>query len=179
MKLIFVRHGQTNYNIKGLCNDSAKIDVHLTHTGIQQAKQIAEKLKGIKIDMVYTSHIPRTHQTAKYINKYHNVKTIIDKRIGDLITGFEGETVKEYVKNLEYSKDLFNTKFNNGETLTQFKQRIFDFINEIKQLKYNTILVVSHQGVLKFIKGYFENLTDNQIYNLPSIPNCETLEYEI
>ena len=37
MKLYCMRHGETDYNRLGLCNDDPAVDVCLTDTGILQA----------------------------------------------------------------------------------------------------------------------------------------------
>ena len=47
MPLWFMRHGETNYNRLGLCNDNPQRDVHLTDTGIRQAAQAADTTYGI------------------------------------------------------------------------------------------------------------------------------------
>ncbi len=38
MKTYFMRHGQTNYNVLGLCNDDPARPVHLTDLGIEQVQ---------------------------------------------------------------------------------------------------------------------------------------------
>jgi probable phosphoglycerate mutase len=74
MKVYFVRHGQTNYNVLDFCNDDITKDVHLTDLGNQQAKIVAEKLKGIKLDLVFISELPRTRETASIITRENSVE---------------------------------------------------------------------------------------------------------
>ncbi len=45
MKLIFLRHGQTNYNVKALCNSKPNPKVRLTALGRKQAEVAAQLLK--------------------------------------------------------------------------------------------------------------------------------------
>lgn len=52
MKVYFMRHGQTNFNCLGLCNDNPSIDVHLSATGKQQAQLVARALKSKNIQRV-------------------------------------------------------------------------------------------------------------------------------
>ena len=43
MKVYALRHGQSQYNLLGLCNDDPKTDVHLNDTGKLQAQAAAER----------------------------------------------------------------------------------------------------------------------------------------
>ena len=46
MKLYLIRHGETDWNVKGLLQGHTDID--LNKTGIKQAKELAKKLRRIK-----------------------------------------------------------------------------------------------------------------------------------
>ena len=63
MKVYFVRHGQTNYNVLGLCNEDSSQRGILTELGKHQAEAVAEKVKDIKLDAVFISEVPRTEKT--------------------------------------------------------------------------------------------------------------------
>jgi len=45
MDFYCMRHGRTNYNDLGLCNDDPGRDVYLTETGIAQAQSAAHGLR--------------------------------------------------------------------------------------------------------------------------------------
>ena len=45
MKVVFVRHGETNWNQIG--RQQGKINIILNETGLMQAKQAAEQLKNV------------------------------------------------------------------------------------------------------------------------------------
>ena len=47
-RLYIVRHGETEYNAKGICQGQ-KLDVGLTDTGRQQAKIAAAKLENFPV----------------------------------------------------------------------------------------------------------------------------------
>lgn len=99
MKITVVRHGQTNYNVAGLHNSDPSIDVHLTNNGIDEAKQVALKLKDEPFDALFVSELPRTRQTAEYINEYHKLPILVDARLNDINTGFEGGQFHNTIKN--------------------------------------------------------------------------------
>ena len=174
MKLFVVRHGQTNYNLKHLCNDDPKVDVHLTEEGTKQAEIIANKLKDIKFDAVFISEIPRTRETAEIINK--NLKLKVDSRINDRKTGLEGGTTSDF--NEIMKDDLFNKKINDGESFQEEKKRVFSFLDELSKLDYKNVLIVSHHETIKIITGYFKKLNDQEMWDL-RINNCMVQEFDI
>lgn len=65
--LYIVRHGQTNYNIRGIIQGS--IDAVLNETGHQQAARFYEAYKDFPFDKLYTSAKQRTWQSVQqFIN---------------------------------------------------------------------------------------------------------------
>ena len=72
MNLYVMRHGRTNYNELGLCNDDPTADVHLNDIGQQQAQAAAEQLRDVALDRIIVSPLPRTRQTAEFVNQYHH-----------------------------------------------------------------------------------------------------------
>ena len=67
-KVLYVRHGQSETNLRGVFaggND----DTRLTDLGREQAKNAGKELKGIKIDRIICSPLSRTYETAQIIAK--------------------------------------------------------------------------------------------------------------
>lgn len=178
MKIYFVRHGQTNYNILNLCNDDQTKDVYLTKLGKQQAKKIANKLKDIKLEMVFISELPRTKETAEIITKNHDVSFQVEPKINDRRVGhaFNDKPVSDFFDALK--PNPFNLKFDGGESFQEEKKRVFSFLEELRNLKCKTILVVTHSETLQIINGYYNNLSDQEMWDT-KIDNCEVLEIKI
>ena len=95
MKVHFMRHGESEYNVKGLLNQDPKIKVHLTSKGKKQAENAAKKLRKINFDAIFVSEFVRTQETAKIINQGRGTPSFVDKRINEPKTGFEGKSSKE------------------------------------------------------------------------------------
>lgn len=176
MKVYFVRHGQTNYNVSNLCNDDQTKNVHLTELGKQQAEKVARKLRNTKLEVVFISELPRTKETAKIITKNRNIVFQIEHKINDRKTGFDGKLVTDFFDALK--PDLFKLKFNNGESFQEEKKRVFSFLKELEDLNHSVILVVTHSEILQIINGYYNNLSDQEMWNT-KIDNCEILNIEI
>ena len=68
-KIYLVRHGQTDYNIKGIVQGSS-IDSELNATGNRQADAFFNAYKDVNFDRIVTSKLKRTHQSVqKFILK--------------------------------------------------------------------------------------------------------------
>ena len=176
MQCFFMRHGQTNYNLRGLCNGNPARDVHLTDTGIGQAQQAAEQLRGQQLDTILVSELPRTRQTAEIVNRYHQLEIHTQAALNDIRSGFEDRPVAEY--QVAIAKDRLHSKFNDGESLLEHKQRILGFIDWLQQQTYASVLIVAHEETLRVVAGYFRQLVDEDMLDL-HFKNCEILRFEL
>ena len=101
LHIYLFRHGQTEYNKKGIFTGWK--NSNLTLKGIRQAKTIARKLKNKQIDVAFDTRLTRAKQTLKYVLKYHpECKKIItddrmiERKYGDL----EGTTHKVFINKI-------------------------------------------------------------------------------
>lgn len=158
MKIYLARHAQTTYNVEKRLNSDPSVDVRLTDLGIQQAQNLAKKLSGEQFDAIYISELPRTRQTAEFINEHHNLPLIVDKRLNDNASGFEGGTVHEYLAAFNGSDNRWHARFNDGESLAEARNRASDFLNELKTKPHKAALVVTHGYIVESIYGILHNL---------------------
>ena len=71
-KLILLRHLQSQWNLEN--RFTGWVDVSFSKSGIKEAKKIAKKLSGKKIDIVYTSPLIRNQGTVLKIFEHLNKK---------------------------------------------------------------------------------------------------------
>lgn len=152
MKLLLIRHGETIENREGIFQgwNPGK----LSRLGERQAKLLGKRLKDVKIDLILTSDLRRTYDTAKEISKYHkNIKLIKDKLLRERGLGdFQGK------KRGEVDWREFN-----GESFLEVYARMKLFYKKIlKKYKKETILIVGHGAsgnILRLIiqKGNIKN----------------------
>lgn len=177
MNLYVMRHAHTNFNELGLCNDNTNVDVHLDAIGIEQARSAAEQLRDTSLDRIIVSPLPRTRQTAEFINQYHNAPIEVHPDIVDIRTGFDGKPVSEYFRAIAH--DPLNARVNRGESLLDHKQRVLGFIEWLKSQQQDNILVIAHEETLRVFIAYFEgNVPDQRLRDL-AIANCEYRHYTL
>lgn len=167
-----VRHGQTDWNKEKRI--AGRRDISLNEVGISQAKITAEKLKEVHFDVVFSSPLKRTMQTAEILTnqKIQKDERIIERSNGDL----EGKLHKD-VPTLDYN-DPKERRFN-IETITDFRARIRDFWEDItKNYQGKNVLVVTHAGVTIYTKCFFEGEPKDGDYDKLKLNNCEVLTYD-
>lgn len=150
MKLIMVRHGQTDANLNGIVQGHGESS--LTLLGKKQAQRIALRLKEEKIDYAYSSDLRRAKETAEEILKFHPLNKIIyTKELREVHAGeHEGHPIKRDPK---IKEDFFNHfhsyKAPGGESFLEAKERVLHFYKQLlEKHKGMTILIVAHGGVL-------------------------------
>ncbi|MDD4188129.1 MAG: histidine phosphatase family protein [Bacilli bacterium] len=165
-KLCVVRHGKTEWNIKGLLQGSTDID--LVDEGISQAEELANEIELDKIDICICSPLKRAKQTADILVK-NKLEIIYDDLV--LERGFGDHEGKKI--NFDLIGQQWDYKFNdsshNIESLQDCLSRAKAFLDKIKKEYPNkTILIVSHGSFMKALHfnliGYDEN-TDFLSFN--------------
>jgi broad specificity phosphatase PhoE len=142
MKIYFAAHATTKDNETKVA--SGWSDAELSDLGIQQARELGETFKNIKLDIVCCSDLRRAVDTVKiaFENKY---QVIADQRLRELNYGdFNGKpsAVVEPMKMQHISEP-----FPNGESYDRAVVRVQGFYKELKE-KYpdKLILVVGHRA---------------------------------
>lgn len=182
MKITVIRHGQTNYNKKDLCNGLPSPKVHLTDLGKKQAQVAAKKLATKKIEAIFISELRRSKQTAEIINKYHKVPLFMDGRLNDRSMGvFEDQPAKSFYAWRDKQVNPWTVKPRGGESYEQMKKRVGAFLHDLEKLDFKNVLIVTHLPVVKVIRGYFKKLDDKTMDKLTEkdIPNCKVMNFQI
>lgn len=69
MRLLIVRHGETDCNVQGIIQ--GQLDTDLNSVGMRQAQYVGSALRSQAIDEVYTSPLRRAKDTADAIVAAH------------------------------------------------------------------------------------------------------------
>jgi len=182
MKIILVRHGQTNYNLKDLCNGLPNKKVHLTTLGKKQAHEVASKLAKTKIDIIFVSKLLRSAQTARIINRYHHVGIKFDERLNDRLMGeFEGRAASLFYAWRDKQKQPWTAIPKGGESYENLKKRAKLFLDDLAKKDYKIVLIVTHLPIIKVMRGYFKNLS-NEVMDRPDekiIPNGKMMIFNL
>ena len=147
-----MRHGQADFNVKGLISSEIDNVDPLTEEGKNQTLKSAKELKGKGIDLIIASDFQRTKETAEIVAKEIGLDTsaiIFDKRIREMSTGnLNKHKWSEYESQYKDSVDRMTPgAIKEGETYGDIKRRAGDFLFDIdKKYSGKKILIVSHGG---------------------------------
>ena len=150
-KIFMMRHGEAEHNVSNTISGSNDTPSHLTEKGKEEAKEAAAQLKDKNIDVVIASPLFRTQETAEIITEELGLDAsmvISDERIVETQTGLEGKPISEYRSCFENNLEKFTKACDGGETLTEMKNRVGDFLYEIHEThKDKNVLIVGHEYV--------------------------------
>ena len=158
MRLLVVRHGETDWNVERKMQ--GHVDIELNSNGIRQANALRDNLEkqNYNIDLIISSPLKRAKKTAEIISngkiKIIYSDKIVERGFGEL-EGAKIEKSKEATIN-----DLYDINYHGSikglESLSDLCERTSEFLNEVKE-KYNdkNVMIVTHGGTIRAINAYF------------------------
>jgi alpha-ribazole phosphatase len=161
MNIYLLRHGQTEENRKGTYYGN--LDISLNATGISQGNKARAFFNDIELDRIYVSDKKRTLEMAKLVLGQTEIEIIQDNRINETNFGdFEGKTYEE-IKEL-YPEACMCWENNwkefvppRGESYINLCERVKSFMEHIKKLECDNVLISTHSGVIRAIYCYVMN----------------------
>lgn len=179
MNIYIVRHGETDCNKNNICY--GWYDCPINEKGIEQAKNLGNFFKNIKIDKIISSSLIRAKMTAEIINKELNVPIEFDDNIREIYFG-EWENIpiedmhkRDPVNTRLWHEDCTKADIPGGEKFNTFFNRVsYGFDRIISENSEKDILIVSHGGAISAMlchitgagsKGFWCYRTIQECYN--------------
>ena len=135
MRLILVRHGETDWNkerrVQGLSN------LGLNETGRKQAEALARALKNERVEAIYASPLRRAHETAYAISRFHRVEVTTVDGLKELDVGeVDGMTYEEMRIHhgeffTKWMADFAAVRLPGGGTLLELRDQCCAAIQEV------------------------------------------------
>ncbi|SFT83069.1 alpha-ribazole phosphatase [Selenomonas sp. GACV-9] len=154
VKVVFVRHGQTEWNVSGRYQGQS--DVALSAAGIEQAEKLAVKFPVAHLDAIYASDLVRARVTAETVAKKFGLPVKLEPAFRELSFGdWEGLTYEEItaswpdaMRNFLAHPDILEIP--NGESFPAVQQRAMKRLEELlAQHEGQTIMIAAHGAVLR------------------------------
>ena len=167
-KYFILRHGQTVFQTKNkefMYPWPETAPVKLTKKGEGQIKKSAKFLKAKMIDVIYSSDVFRTRQTAGIVAKELGLKVIFDPRLRDINLGiYHGGKKKEFYRDFQRDNPKrFSKRPKGGESWNDLKRRMKDFIRSVdKKYENKNILIISHGDPLWLLEKAVVKGLNNQ-----------------
>jgi 2,3-bisphosphoglycerate-dependent phosphoglycerate mutase len=191
--LVFVRHGQSEWNALGLW--TGQTDVALTDQGRAEARKAAEHLQDIPLHKGYTSKLTRAQQTLHEIKQAladtetptHDIETVeheaLNERDYGEYTAKNKWEIKDQLGDEEFTKlrRNWNHPVPGGETLKDVSDRTVPYFEEhiLADLKAGrNVIVAAHGNSLRALMKHLEQVPDDKVHEV-EIGTGEVLVYEI
>ena len=176
-RLIIIRHGETEYNVKGLFQ--GQLDAELTEKGKKQAACAAERLKDTTFDVLYASPLKRTLDTAQIVKGNRELEINIENSIMEIKCGhWEGMKITDIQANdleafLKWENEPHLLDLPGGETFTQVYDRVSQFLAQIiGRHQGETVVIVSHMVAILLMLVYLSGEKIENVWKIGRQPNA-------
>jgi alpha-ribazole phosphatase len=155
MQLLFVRHGETDWNAS--LRYQGQLNIPLNERGRQQAHAVAQRLARYRVQAIYASDLSRAAETATIIGSHIQLAPVMVPELREIDVGhWEGLTPEElhqrYPDHMrEHERDPANTVRLGGESYAQMQARALTALTMIHESHTGnpTIVCVSHGGTIR------------------------------
>jgi probable phosphoglycerate mutase len=146
--ILLARHGETDWNREGRFQGWA--DPPLNEAGRAQAEALADRLREIPFDAVYSSDLRRAHETAAIVAAPHRVPVVSDPGLREIDVGsWSGLT------RAEIEARFPGAEHHDGETRKHHLERVLATVDRIARAHPGErILIVSHGGSLRALRRH-------------------------
>ncbi|MFC3931412.1 histidine phosphatase family protein [Streptococcus dentapri] len=172
MRLYFVRHGKTQWNLEGRFQ-GANGDSPLLEQSIRDLTELGRYLSDIRFDKIYTSDLKRAKETALIINKENRFSTDIfpEKALREWGLGrLEGHKISTvtsiYPKQMQafrHNLAKFDNTFFGAESVYQATQRVAKFVAGLDYQTDQNVLLVGHGACFTAAINYLLGLEPAQL----------------
>ncbi len=171
MRLILVRHGQTEWNAGGRYQGQS--NVALSELGRKQAECLAEHFPVQSLDAIYSSDLDRARETAECVGRKFGVSVCLEPSFRELSFGdWEGLTYQEISAHWpEQANKLFTAPdelaIPHGETFQALQKRALDKIYALYDKHVDqTIAVFAHGAINKTILAGLMHIPLHYLWSL-------------
>ena len=138
-RLYLVRHGETAWSLTG--QHTGRTDIPLTEQGEQDARELAERLRGVSFSRVFTSPLKRARRTSELaaLNRVAEIEPdLAEWDYGD----YEGQRTVDIRKGRP-DWNIFRDGCPNGESPTQVSKRADRLLARLRMLE-GDLAIFSH-----------------------------------
>jgi broad specificity phosphatase PhoE len=173
MRIILVRHGESEGNVRQEINDNPARIVNLTDKGRAQAAAAGEALRVRRFAHAYVSEFARAQQTAQIILRHQACELSVDSRLNERRSGMDGLPV--HVFNDQARADLLHFKSPQGESFLEQMERLRSFLDKSSGSHPDgLVLAVSHQDPILAAQAL--TASDPEEVAARQMRNCEWVE---
>ncbi|RLC07734.1 MAG: hypothetical protein DRH43_11270 [Deltaproteobacteria bacterium] len=159
--LLLIRHCESSYVQERYIG---RTDSPLTQAGILQAHKLANRLKRLRYGYVLSSPSRRALETARVATQGTGSVIQTEEDLREIDFGrWEGMTFQEICARdpelvEQWAQGRMNFRFPNGESLSDFWERVGRMEHRLRRIPEETVIAVTHGGLIRFLLCRFFGL---------------------
>lgn len=167
--IIFVRHGQTQWNQEGRVQGYAPTSI--SETGSVQIKNLIKIIELLRPNIIFSSPIIRALESAEILSKALSLKIVSLPELTEFNVGeWYGKTVEELNLTskswVDFHNDPTTASPPKGEEILDFQKRVVMGIKFIIDSGKKCNIVVTHAEVIRVAICYFIGLPIRQLTSI-------------
>lgn len=137
----------------------------LTEEGRKQIENIIPQLREAKINLIFSSDLLRTEETAQIVAEGLGLDVNFDDRLREYDVGFlNNQPLDGFYNFFKDRKEMFSKRLPGGENKRDIKERLSNFLEEIdKEYKNKNILVISHGEPLFIFESIIKEMPEEEM----------------
>jgi alpha-ribazole phosphatase len=180
MRLVLVRHAETEESARGRCYGS--LDVGLSPRGRAQCESLGRMLATEPVAAVVSSPRLRARQTSEAIAAPHGLAVRVDHDLGELDFGdLEGRTYDEIAATqpelyARWMSEPTRVRFPGGESYADLRARSLGTVTRLRdELDGRTVVATTHGGVIRAVVADVLTLPDERIFRIAVDPGSVSI----
>lgn len=187
-KIAFVRHGESQWNKKGLW--TGWTDIPLSKKGEKEARLAGKAIKDITFHLSFTSDLMRAWQTLEIIKKELQIEHIpsakhqaLKERHYGEFTGKNKWDIQKIIGETKFKiiRRGWDEKIAGGETLKDVYARVVPYFQKSilpHLVSGKNVMVVAHGNSIRALIKYLDNYSDNDISQV-EVSTGEVVIYDL
>jgi probable phosphoglycerate mutase len=170
-RLILVRHAEAEGNY--IRRFHGWTDGDITEKGHMQARLVAERLRDVPVDVLYSSSLKRTMQTAAYISEIKGLPVIRTDKLKEINGGdwedmpFEILHDKWPAEYETWERTPHAHRMPNGESMEDFEDRLFkEVMYIINENIGKSVCMVTHGTAIRALLCHFRGCSLEEMINV-------------
>lgn len=167
LELWLVRHGETDWNRRGLIQGDS--DIPLNGLGIRQAQALAERIGLESFDAVYASDLLRARRTAEL--SFPDADIMLDARLREINLGdFEGQVWADMPEDERsqiavWMMGPYDQKVPGGESSDDLRDRVSSWLADLPAA--GRVIAFAHGGTIAAILHVFTGRPEPRSWDEP------------
>ncbi len=164
MKLYFLRHGQSEANLRGI--HGGWLDCDLTETGRAQAAHAAPLLQKISFEKIYSSDLPRALQTAQLACPGADIQQtplLREINVGAVMGMTPAACKEKWGEHYANARAMIDFTYFSGENSAQVGQRMRAFLDEVARKHTGNVLAVSHNHAINTVLNHLYGTQEDEM----------------